>query len=62
MATKSLAELDEIMSTFDLTPSRIQQFFSGEAEERARAGIAILQSEHSHGLLVDEIVEQIKHD
>merc|ERR1711892_787172 len=27
MATKSLAELDEIMADFDLTPGRIQQFF-----------------------------------
>ena len=39
MAAKSLAELDDIMAEFDLTPQRIAQFFSGEPEERARAGI-----------------------
>merc|ERR1711892_492033 len=60
MATKSLAELDEIMADFDLTPGRIQQFFSGEPEERARAGIAILQTEHSHAELVEELVDRIK--
>merc|ERR1711868_183896 len=62
MAAKSLAELDDIMAEFDLTPQRIAQFFSGEPEERARAGIAILQTEHSHDQLVGEIVDKLKLD
>ena len=62
MTTKSVSELEAIISELSVTPQRVNEFFSGDPEERARAGIAILQTEHNHEELVEQIIERIKLD
>lgn len=57
MATKSISELDKMIEEHQLSATTIQNFFSPNHEDRARAGLTILTSENQK--ILESIVDAL---
>jgi hypothetical protein len=57
MVTKSVSELDKLIEEHNLSATTIQNFFSKNQEDRARAGLAILTSENQK--ILETIVDTL---
>jgi len=57
MATKSVSELDKLIEEHQLSSTTIENFFSTNQEDRARAGLAILTSENQK--ILETIVDTL---